>query len=394
MRRRVWLVLSLLCVVALGLAIGRPMWRRHQLSRRVERMVAALELRDEPPIDADLLTALQGDPRFGRELQLFRGTQLLQAGEPLLALKAFASVRPEGSLRIPLLLHVGQALYNTGQLAEAQNVFRQVEFEKPGLVNAHRWLVTVYHELGAMQSAFAELEKVAELEPDDYFAYRLKGLMYLEDFQKPEEAVDEYRQALARNPPPEQVQTIRTEIARGLLFLNDYAGALEILAGAQKDALVLGLQAECRWSMSETAEATRLLDEARRLDPDERVVLYLTGRFAIEEGRSQAALAPLKLLLERDPHDVQTRYQLSQAYRQLGDQPAAAAELERMNESKALTEKLGPLYEQAMLRQQDPEIRDELAEMCDKLGKHELARVWRRAASQLRQSGSISGPAR
>jgi hypothetical protein len=52
------------------------------------------------------------------------------------------------------------------------------------------------------------------------------------------------------------------------------------------------------------------------------------------------------------------------------------------------------MYEQAMLRPTDPEIRDELAELCDKLDKHELAQVWRRAARQLRQSGNTSGPAR
>jgi tetratricopeptide (TPR) repeat protein len=394
MRCKVWLALLLLSVVAIGMAVGRPIWRRWQLDRRVSRTVASLALRDAPPIDADLLTVLEGDPRYGRELNLFRGRQLLLSGEPALALQTFALAKPEGSLRVPVLLHAGQALFNLGRLSEAERVFRQIEFEDPRVASAHRWLVTIYHEMGAMHQAFVELEKVAQLEPDDFFAYRLMGLMNLEDFQKPKEAVDEYRKALARNPPPEQVQAIRTEIARALLSLNDYRGVLAALEDAEKNALVLGLQADCRWSMSETEEAVRLLEQARRLKPDERVVLYLTGRFALEEGRAQEALEPLKLLLERDPHDVQTRYQLSQAYRQLGDQASATAQLDRMNESKALTEKLGPLYEQAMLHPSDPAIRDELAELCDKLSKPELVRVWRRAALQLRQSGGISGPTR
>jgi tetratricopeptide (TPR) repeat protein len=245
-----------------------------------------------------------------------------------------------------------------------------------------------------MQSAYVELEKVAELEPDDFFAYRLMGLMDLDDFHSHKKAVVEYRQALARNPPPAQVQAIRTEMARALLFLNDYAGVLEVLEGTEKSALALGLQAECRWSMSETQEALRLLEEARRLNPHERLVLYLLGRFALEDGRPQAALGPLQTLLDRDPHDTQARYQLSQAYRQLGDPEAAVAELDRMNESKALAEKIGPLYDQAIFRPQDAEIRDKLADLCDKLGRPELARVWRRAASQLRQSGGTSGPVR
>lgn len=392
MRHRTWLILLLLGVTACGLLIGQPIWRRHQLDRRVVRTVAALEQRDPPPIEPGLLAALEGIPRYGHERQLFRGVQLLRAGEPAQALKALALVKPEGHLRVPLLLHIGQALFQTGQLTEAEHVFREVEFERPEVAYAHRWLVTIYHEMGAMHSAFAELEKVAELEPDDFFAYRLMGLMNLEDFRKPKEAVVEYRKALARNPPPQEAQAIRKEIAQALLSFNDYAGAFEVLDGADKDASVLGLQAECRWNMSQTEEAARLLEAARELNPDERIVLYLSGRFAIEEGHPQAALKPLKTLLDRDPHDSQTRYQLSQAYRQLGDQAAAKVELDRMTESKALTEKLGPMYEQAMLRPTDPEIRDELAELCDKLGKDDLARTWRRAARQLRLARQSSGP--
>jgi tetratricopeptide (TPR) repeat protein len=384
MRRKIWPMSLLLGIAATGLFIGQPIWQRHQLDRRVMQTVAGLEHRDPPPIEADLLAALAGIPRYGRERQLFLGAQLLRSGEPAQALKTLALVKPDGNLRVPLLLQSGQALFQTGQLIEAERVFRQVAVDMPGVAYAHRWLATIYHELGAMQMAFAELEKVAKLEPDDFFAYRLMGLMDLEDFLKPREAAVEYRKALARNPPPEQAQAIRTEMAEALLQFNDYAGVLEVLEGAKKDAHVLGLQADCRWNMSETQEAMRLLEEARRLNPDERIVLYLSGRFAIEEGRPQAALEPLKALLESDPHNSQTRYQLSQAYRQLGDQMAAKVELDRMVESKALAEKLGTTYEQAILRPTDPEIREELAELCDKLGKDDLARTWRRAARELR----------
>jgi predicted Zn-dependent protease len=393
-RRRIWFVSTALGVVALGTLCGWPVWQRRQLDLRVSRAVAALAQPNAPPIDAVLLSSLEGNPRYGGELQLFRGTQLLRSGQPALALQAYAQVNQEGSLRLPLLLHVGQALYQTGQLTQAEHVFRQIEFENPRVSAAHRSLATIYHDLGAMRSAYVELEKVVELEPDDFFAYRLMGQMDLDDFQSHKKAVVEYRQALARNPPPAQVQAIRTEMARALLFLNDYAGVLEVLEGTKKNALALALQAECRWSMSETQEALRLLEEARLLNPDERMVLYLLGRFALEDGRPQAALGPLQTLLDRDPHDTQARYQLSQAYRQLGDQAAAVAELDRMNESKALAEKIGPLYDQAIFRPQDSEIRDKLADLCDKLGRPELARVWRRAASQLRQSGGISGPVR
>jgi tetratricopeptide (TPR) repeat protein len=380
--------------VALVLAVGVPAWEKRRLEARIDAALAGLGLREPPALDAALLRELEGKPAHAGELRLFRGVQLLRAGNPGAALDAFAAVRPEGRLRIPLLLNVSNALYKTGRLAEAERLFRQVEFENPRVVSAHRWLVTIYHDLGAMQSVLAQLEKVAELEPGDFYAYRLMGLIYLEDFMRPRDAVENYRKALARNPPAQQAQAMRTELARALLNLNDYAGALEVLDEAEQNALVLGLKADCQWSMSHVDEAVRLLERARSLDPDERIVLFLTARFALEEGRARDAIEPFRMLLERDPHDVQTRYQLSQAYRQTGDAGAATAELERMNESKDLTEKLGPMFEQAIRRPNDAEIRDELAVLCDRLGKRDLARVWRRAAAQLREGGGTVGPLR
>jgi tetratricopeptide (TPR) repeat protein len=394
MRRTIWMWAMLAGAGALGIAWGVPAWQNHRLEERVTQAIADLGRHDSRPIDAALVRILEEKPKFVSEHRLLRGIEFLRDGDSDAALRTFAGVRPEGRVRIPLMISVGNALYKTGRLADAERVFRQVEFENPDVASAHRWLVTIYHDLGAMQSVLAQLEKVVALEPEDYTAYRLKGLVYLEDFLKPRDAIDSYRKALARNPPGDQAQAIRTELARALIHINDYSGALEVLDAAGQTAFVLGLKAECEWNMSEMDEAVRLLEHARSLDPDERVVLYLTGRFALEEGRAAEAIESFRLLLERDPHDVQTRYQLAQAYRKLGDSAAVAAELERMNESKALSEKLGPMFEQAILRPNDAEIRDELATLCQKLGKRELARVWKRAAAQLRTGGGTLGPIR
>jgi tetratricopeptide (TPR) repeat protein len=393
-RRKLWIWALLASAVALGLACGVPAWENRRLEQRVAQAIASLGRRDAPPIDPALARILEGKPKYVSEHRLFRGIEFLRNGDPDAALRTFAGIRPEGRVRIPLMTSVGNALYKTGRLADAERVFRQVEFEDPDVVSAHRWLVTIYHDLGAMQSVLAQLEKVVALEPEDCNAYRLMGLVYLEDFLRPRDAIESYRKALALNPPGDQAQAIRTELARALLQINDFSGALQVLDAAEQTALVVGLKADCQWNMAEMDEAIRLLEHARSLDPDERVVLYLTGRLALEEGRAAEAIEPFRLLLERDPHDVQTRYQLAQAYRKLGDSTAAAAELERMNESKALTEKLGPMFEQAILRPNDAEIRDELAVLCQKLGKRELARVWQRAAAQLRTGGGTLGPIR
>lgn len=393
--RKLRLAVWLLPPLAAALVGGGSAWRSWQLERRVERTLISLEQRSDAPLDAELIHDIEDNSRYASELRFFRGVQALRAGQAGAALHAFGGLKLDGRIRVPLLLQVGEALYKSGHLSDAQNIFLQVEFEKPELAVVHHWLATVYHELGAMHAAFAELEKLAELEPQGYVAYRLMGMMDQQDFARDQDAVENYRAALARNPPPDQLPAIRIGLADSLIGVNDFAGALEALEPAAEDATVLALRAECRWSMGETDVGRALLEQARALSPKARRVLLLSGRMALQaDGEGREAVEAFQSLLDRDPHDVQARYQLSIAYQRLGDKAAAAAELDRMNESKALREKLAALYDQAMQRSTDPEVRDELADLCGKLGKPDLARIWKRAAEQLRQGHRPSASTR
>lgn len=376
-------------IMAVTVAVGGWTWRRRAIDQRVDEALAALERRGGPPIDSDLIPALDGDSRYKLESQLLRGIVQMRAGEPEAALRILGSLRPEGKIRFPLLLAVGEAYYRAGRFTDAERIYLQVADEKPASAAAHRWLATIYHELGAMQASGRELLKVAELEPDDFFAYRLMGLLYLKDYGKHQEAADVYRMALARNPPAKHLQAIRTELAESLVGLSDYAGALEVLEAAEEDSLVLGIKAECRWSRGEIDEAARLLERAKALNPDARAVLFLSASMAMEGKNPEAALEPLRTLIERDPLDHQACYLLMGAYQRLGDKAAVAAEVKRMDEAKARRKKLADLYSEVMQRPRDAEIREELAELCDQFGKPGMARIWRRAADELRRPAGI-----
>lgn len=391
LRRRIILACGLAACAA---AAWAGYWRLK--ARAADRTAVAALTSLERGVDVPYLQAaiekIDGYDDLQPELRLFRGACLLREGDQPQALKLLGSVRPEGRMRIARLILSGEVLYRQGRLSEAEETFRVAASERPEAVGPHRWLVTILHDLGAMHAALKELEQVARLEPDDYFAYRLMGLAYNEDFGRYKEAVENYQKALERNPPRDQTQQIRRELAQCLIHLNDYAGALEVLKNAADDAGVLALRAECRWSLTDLDAARKLLDQAIKLDPRERAALLLTARIALDDGEPRHAVPPLQNLIDSDPHDYDARYQLSRAYQRLGEKEAAAAELEKMNESKALREKLGHLYDQAMSRAHDPEIRDEIADLCDALGKHDLARNWRRAAEQCRQRIGKSPP--
>lgn len=385
-RDRRFTVCAVLVLSAAG-AAGGWYWRQHEVDRRVAVALTALEQRYGPPIDTDLIQSLSGNSRYDRESRLLHGVAVMRGGDPGQALKVLGRLRPEGRIRIPLLVAAGEAYYRTGQLADAEHIFRQLAVENPRLSIAHRWLAMIYHEMGAMQDSGQEFQEVTRLEPEDFFAYRMMGLLYLKDYAKYKEAAEAYRQALARNPPPKHVQPIRVELGEALVRLSDFDGALEVLNAAEEDAAILGLKAECYLTRGDLAQASRLLERARALDPEARQVLYLSASIAMEEKKPEAALEQLKTLVERDPLDVQASYLLMGAYQRLGEKGAAVAEAERMDKAKASRKKYWDMYMEVMQRPGDAELRDELAAICDQAGKPDLARVWRRAAEGLRRAG-------
>lgn len=386
MRRYLWLITGTCLLLVLASAIARRQWRRHQADRRAEEALAALEQHGALPTDPELLRDLGDDSRYDRELTLLHGVFQLRAGETDNALRTLGHLRAEGRIRVPLLLAVGEAHYKAGRLAEAERIFRQVASEKPDLAIAHRWLATVNHEIGAMYASLRHLQTVTELEPDNFFAYFLMGRIYLRDYGDPKRAAEAYRMALARNPSVRHLQAIRTELAEALVDLVDFTGALEVLDTADEDAAVLGLKAHCHWTMGRIGEAEQLLERARALNPGASAVLLFSARLALERKQPKAAVEPLKTLTAQDPLNDTAHYLLSQAYQQLGDKESAAAEVERMINAKGLRKKLAETYERAMQRTNDPEIRDDLADLCEQLGKPDLARIWRRAAEELRRS--------
>jgi tetratricopeptide (TPR) repeat protein len=381
-----WKIVTVLGAAAIVLLSATWYFKQRADDRTASAALESLESGVDLPLVGAAIEKLDGKQRFAEEVRLLRAASALRTGRAAEALTYLNDVGNGGRLRLPRLLVAGEILYRGGRLTDAERAFRKVAAERPDAIAPHRWLVTILHELGAMRAALTELQEVARLQPDDYFAFRLMGLVYNEDLSSPKDAIENYRLALDRNPPAEQVQMIRRECAHSLLALNDYSAALETLEHARDDARVLALRAECHWSMTNADEAQHLLERALELDPRDQTALLLKSRIAIEEGRPQEAVVPLQVLLADDPHEFNARYQLSRVFQRTGNKQAAAAELEQMNASKALHERLGTLYEQAMGRPHDAQIREELAALCETLGKSALAQTWRRAAAECRDS--------
>jgi predicted Zn-dependent protease len=106
---------------------------------------------------------------------------------------------------------------------------------------------------------------------------------------------------------------------------------------------------------------------------------------ALDSQQTAAIVKPLQRLLNQDPHDTACRYQLAQAWQRLGQTKKYKQEMARHKVSEELKKELTETNLQANRAPDNAEVRDRLAEICETLGKHDLARMWRQAAAACRR---------
>ncbi len=337
--------------------------------------------------------ALQNWPAYIQHAHLLRGIRFLQKGDHTAALDEFSQVKPVGELRERTLLGVGECLYRLQRFTESANCMNQLLADRPDHVKAHRWLAGIYYDLGVMDGALSHLTTVTTLEPNDYRAYRMMGSIH-KDFEKYKEAIEAYSKSLDRDPPPDIRREMTLDLARSQIKHNQFAQALERLdrMGVSADAYVL--RSECLWSLGRFDEAKVDLRRAKQFGAATKTTSLLEARFLLESDDPQAALRILENALLKNPHSVEHRYQLAQAYGKLGRISEFEAEMKRLNETKQLLRELTESSSEAMQRPTDAEIRDRIADLCEQLGMHEMVHVWRQAAESCRRTLEASNNAR
>lgn len=379
--------LTLLVLIAVGSLVALSLQTRSEAVFR--QGLAAIETRDQATL-LETIRVLQDRGGYESHVHLLRGAYLLRQDNAAAALQSFHSVVPEGELRRPALELTGECLFQLQQLPLAAAQYQELLRTDPASTDAHRWLGQIFYNLGAFQAAATHLQKLVELEPENYLAYALMGHMAF-DFEDYQVSVENYRKALALERPgaiPEAIhQEVIQNLAQSLIGQNNYPAALETLKSADQDpALVLALQADCQRGLGKTDEARRLLDLALQRDPLQRKAVLLQVSMALDDQQTESAIAPLQRVLAQDPHDTACRYQLAQAWARLQQDEKYKQEIALHKESQRLKTLLTELNLEANRDPQDDQLRDRLADVCDKLGKQDLAVMWRQAAAACRQA--------
>lgn len=335
---------------------------------------------------SDVKQCIQSLESFGSESRahLLRGFLQARTGNPQAALKSLSLSDGDQALLEPQLLLEGECLYRLGQLAEAERKFRMLAFRAPDSADVHRWLGAIYYDVGALEAAIAHLQLVAQLDPIDFSPHHLLGQIYF-DFEKDTEAIDHLRKGLRLPAHADRHLAMQRLLIRSLMRHRKYAEALEVLTDLQADGWTLAMQADALSSLGRKQEAQAKLAEAKTLNPEERLILSVESRFHLDAGEIEQAVPLLERLLELDPNDAESRYQLALAYKRLERTEQSESEMKIYEETKEAIHTLAELNRKAMVEPKNAELRDEIADLCERLGKKEMTVVWRQAAAAIRK---------
>jgi tetratricopeptide (TPR) repeat protein len=351
-----------------------------------ERVAVALEgadCRDE----AILLRA---------ESLLLRGEAAKQPSSVAAALQLLNQVGPESGRRVETACLIGRCLLLLGNLVEAEQAFAFVLSQDPDFVDAHRGLMAVYYDLGALNHAISHAEKWAELAPRDGRPYRFIGLVF-KDLGQWRRAIAPYRTALERELKEPVRQEVLAELAECLIRGGEFSEALQALQSSgpspEQMARVLTAQGQCYRALGETDRAAELANQALEGTPTYTSALRLRAQLAMDGGNCAGAIGDLERAAVLAPAEFETQHLLGQAYAQAGQAKQAVAAQERVKEIQNQLDELTKLGRQAMERPKDAALQNKMADLFVKLGKPELAAARRRVAAALSESAA-PGPSK
>jgi tetratricopeptide (TPR) repeat protein len=282
-------------------------------------------------------------------------------------------------LEPPARLLLTEALYRSSQLMEARAVAAALVRASPESAGGWRWLAAIDYDAGALEDALRALQQVSRLAPRDYQPHRLMGLVY-KDFERYPQAVEALKVALSLAPPATIVDEVRGDLAQSLASLNQWQESLDVAQRISGSPRGIALQVEALWNLGRNDEATRLLDGVPSAMRDDPQILNVQATIHLDQRRPAEAAAVLESLLKSDPHDFRSRYRLASAYGQLEDAARQKQELALAEASQSLRARLTELTTKAIEEPRNREVRRELAQVCEQLGKKELARMWKAAA--------------
>lgn len=350
---------------------------------------AAIRMLDSGERDSRQLEAafahLQKHGKYERHLAVADAVLFLRSGKYQEAIERLATVPKGSAVREDALRYAGETLYHMDRKGDAEQVFRTLKAEFPDNTDASRWLGVIYYDLGAYDPAIAELETVISREPENFVPHQILGVMHTE-FEAFEDAIKHFRNALERKPPDKPRNEIQLELARSLISNRQQAEAVKLLSALPESVERLQLEARCAYAQGQASETSALLERAEALGSLDEDGRELKAEVALNKGDAKEGIRILEELLKSRPARQSARYKLALALQQAGEKERGQELLDDWKARKSLTDEMIQLNLKAVAEPANADVRDQLAEICHKLGREDLAEMWSKAAAASRES--------
>jgi Flp pilus assembly protein TadD len=382
-------------VLALALLAGAGLrWHWYRTTRPDYRMQRAREAMAEGEWARSAAFADDFEAAGHTDLaHLLRGESLFRQGYHADALAEFNRIQDTGAIRLEAAALSGRCLLQLGSVREAHRAFNFVLSQQPDHIDSWRGLAAIASDQGNLDQAVRHLLKVAELDRKHGRPHRLIGLIY-KDLSQFAKAADAYTEALARDLPATVRRQVLQERAACQAQRREYAAAIASLDERQpgvEEPAALALRAECLWGLGRSRETRALLDRALRAHPQHASLLAFRGQVHLTEGEVIPAARSLEQALRADPHNPRWRQQLALAYRRLGRDADATEQRRRAKDIETRLNLLTRLSKEAMAKPWDRDVRLRLADVCEKLDKGKLAKMWAKAAQACPAPRPIQG---
>ena len=291
-------------------------------------------------------------------------------------------------LQAECYLIAGEVFTKRLQYLAALDAFTNAIKKDPTNVRAHRWLAVVYHDTGAMNKATEHLRIVANLDPTDLRSLRFAGMIHRE-YEKFEDSVTDYQNALKRNPPAKVADEIRLELAESLLKLRKLEEVQETLADvASKSALRSALLAESLETAGKVDEAMAAAKEALEMDTNHLRGRLVLGRLYNGNRQWDQSIECLQPVVAKYPAEHEPMFLLGRALISSGKEEEGKKWLTESKKFKDTFLKFSELNASAVNRPEDAALRIEIGKLAEELQKIGIARTWYLAALGLDPSNA------
>jgi protein O-GlcNAc transferase len=188
--------------------------------------------------------------------------------------------RKSGKMTLQKALESALQYHQTGDLQQAENLYKQILIEQPDNHFVYQYLGILYYQRKNYDAAIEYIKKALQFNPDDAPAYYNLGTIY-KDRGQLNEAIDSFEKSLALQP--------------------DNADAYVNKGIIQKES-------------GHFDEALACFHEAVRLNPDHTVAYYNMGVLYKEQKQSDDAIRSFQKTLQLDPNILAAHSHLGYIY--------------------------------------------------------------------------------